>query len=72
MTILQALAEVLHEWSGAPDYKLQDDQWHVSQMYTQQKQAIKDLSPDETSCGKYGDVHNVSYFCTIPFKVSSH
>ena len=65
MTILQALAESLQEWSQQPNYKMDDDQWHVGTMYAEQKEAMKQLSPGESGCGGYS---KLSYLCTVPFQ----
>ena len=68
MFILQVLAEAIDEWKKSPDFVLDDSKWHVSQMFKAQKEAVKQLSTEDTGCARMNNF-GLGYTCHIPMKV---
>jgi hypothetical protein len=69
MTILFALHDALTMWSEADAYQLEDQVWHVTNYYENQRTKVQALDPKITGCGAFEDI-DLGWVCKVPLKVS--
>jgi hypothetical protein len=72
MTILFALHDALSQWSETTDeaesYRLDDDVWHVTEYYENQRTKVMAVDPLETGCGQFEEDHGLGWVCNVPLK----
>ena len=68
MTILKALSEGLNDWYNSPKHLLPNEDWHVTEHYSNIQQKIA-ASSTESLCykGLEGN-HEMGFFCQYPFQ----
>ena len=63
MVLLKALKEIFEEWKSKDNFVWEDDEWHVTNLYEEQRKAVEGVKL--TDCGQKFELQK---FCDIPFR----
>ena len=57
-------------WDEAPEKKLPEDVWHVSDHYKKLRKQVQEMPEDDVPCFKWKELEPVDILCTTPMQVS--
>jgi hypothetical protein len=66
-TFLEALRQALSLWKDAKDYKLADDQWHMTAQYEEMRKKVEEHI-EEGACYSKMKSHGIEDVCRLPLK----